>query len=687
MGQAYICLILTPTTFLFSLSSRASYTLYSISYIEHGNQKKVTDHSIFLNARKWLDHEFVARNFLSVLIILFLLSQFVLFKSMVSLVQLYKSNAIELSIHVEPDESTVFQAFFDLGNGFNAFNSRDIRVKGGVENLVQFSFPASTKRIRLDPANLPTEVILRDLNISRGKKSGGALDIGQCLETRNQVTMRTSESHGVNISTTGRDPQLLIPDRCITNVKITTKDFVPNFVSIAVVLIILLPVFKISRYSQLRLVSFLLYATVGLVVFQVLIVVLLSKYNLHPDEFSHVATSLFYQDHWFKLPYDHPAMLETLIPQWGSSYLFLNDITYWLAEKSTAFLSILDIETIVRYRLFNYALLIILLLIYLPDRRNGIYFLLAIGLTSQTWYLFSYLNGDALSMFFSLLLGYVYISKRSEIESFFWEGNRVSAAILMFYTLSVLVFFTRLHYAIFVFFLLGLILLVEIPNRDFRTLLKGSKRLLIFFILLTLPVAMAELKDQIVNDFEKQSRTGTIVQDHKRPEFKLEYIIETGKNPHLKQLKNTGTPYTDLFTKFGWQKKSFVSFFGVYGYVNIFAPKLIYLLSSLVGMGLTLLYLLKCAIRSNLRYRIASAFFFFSTFLVLIQSSIHSWTHAFQPQGRYLLAIIPMLAVTLALRSSTPKQRSTSIKLYIILIYLINASAFAFYGVFPMMDI
>ena len=78
--------------------------------------------------------------------------------------------------------------------------------------------------------------------------------------------------------------------------------------------------------SRQRAVSVLLYTAIGAVVFQVLIVALYSGYNLHPDEFSHFGASAYFQNHLFKLAVDHPAMLNTLIPGWGSSYLFLNDI-------------------------------------------------------------------------------------------------------------------------------------------------------------------------------------------------------------------------------------------------------------------------------------------------------------------------------------------------------------------------
>jgi hypothetical protein len=436
-----------------------------------------------------------------------------------------------------------------------------------------------------------------------------------------------------------------------------------------------------------RLIPVLLYASIGVMLFQVLIVALFSRFNLHPDEFCHVFASSYFQEHWFKMAVDHPDMLKTLIPGWGSSYLFLNDIVYSLAEKTTSVLSMLGFDDYLRYRLFNFLLLPILLLVFLADRRNGIWFLLALGLTSQTWYLFAYFNADALGMFSSFLLGYYFITKRTEIERFFWEKPQFSAVILGFYILCVLIFFTRLQYAIFVFFILGLIYVTKLIERDFWTLMRGSIRILIFLLLVTVPVGMAELKDQITNDFENDTAIEKIREENKRPEFKKQHIIATGKNPHNLFLKGTGTPYFDLFTEHPWLESSFISFFGVYGYMNIGAPILFYVISSFVGVGLTLIFLSVSAFRASSRFRIVVAFFFFSAFLVLIQSTMYSWLHAFQPQGRYMLAIIPMLAVVLALNPMQDKLPKLRIQCYTLLVYLVNGAGFAVYGVLPMIGI
>ena len=365
-------------------------------------------------------------------------------------------------------------------------------------------------------------------------------------------------------------------------------------------------------------------------------------------------------------------------------YGLLNDIVYSLAEKATSLLAAFNLEDYSRYRLFNFILLPILLLIFIADKRNGVWFLLALGLTPQVWYIFAYFNGDALSMFSSFLLGYFYITNRVEIESSFWEKSRVSTIMLCFYTLCVLVLFTRLHYAIFVFFVLGLILVANLADKDFKSVINASIRLLIFFLLVTIPVGIAELKDQIANDFQKSAKIKLVREENRNPEFKKEYIIASGKNPHGLYLKQTGVPYHELFTEKRWLEISFKSFFGVYGYMNISLSGYFHLITGFIGAGITLIALLVSTIRADLRFRIIVAYFFFAAFLVLVQSSMYSWLFNFQAQGRYMLAIIPMMAVVLALAPPRQKLQPVSIQEYVVLVYLFNSVGFAIFGVLPM---
>jgi hypothetical protein len=425
----------------------------------------------------------------------------------------------------------------------------------------------------------------------------------------------------------------------------------------------------------------------GALIILVLSVVIFSRVNLHPDEFSHIAASTYFQNHWFKLAVDHPSMLQTLIPGWGTSYLFLNDIVYSLAEKATGFLVPLGVTDFLRYRLFNFALLPVLLVLFLANRRNGLWFLLAFALSTQTWYLFSYFNGDALSMFFSLLLGFYYVSNRTAIDPFFWGRAEFNNTVALFYLLCVLVMFTRLHYAIFVFFIIGLIFVSNATELNFKSTLKPITRLAMFLVLIALPFGAAELKDQWVNDFAKDQSIETIREENKRPEFKVEHIKATGSNPHLLYLKQTGHSYGDLFTNHPWAEWSFQSFFGVYGFMNIKASKTFYKLSSALGVGVTMAFLLFSAFRGDRRTTFIVAYLLLCISLVIVQSSMYSWLYGFQAQGRYLLAVIPMIAVTLALNPYRKKVPLVAVQYYVLAILLMNVIGFAAYGVVPMTGI
>ena len=63
---------------------------------------------------------------------------------------------------------------------------------------------------------------------------------------------------------------------------------------------------------------------------------------------------------------------------------------------------------------------------------------------------------------------------------------------------------------------------------------------------------------------------------------------------------------------------------------------------------------------------------------------MYSWLFNFQAQGRYMLAIIPMIAVVLALAPSRQKLQPVSIQEYVVLVYLFNSVGFAIFGVLPM---
>ena len=343
-----------------------------------------------------------------------------------------KANEINLKADVLSEDRTSFQVYFDTGSGFVGNIARVYRIVPGEQNVLRFKLPVGTERIRIDPATGPANIRIDNLQIGRNWQRKLFRVSGECLIARQQVSIKSPGDSSLAVSTNGRDSQILISSNCIPERNSLQNVPTADMVSLALISIVLSLLIILAWTHRKRTVPLLLYGSIGAMVLLVLIVSLYSRVNLHPDEFSHIKAGLFYQDHWFKLAVAHPDMLKTMIPGWGSSYLFLNDIVYSAAEKFTAVLEPLGVENHLRYRLFNFALLPILLLIFISDRRNGIWFLLAIGLSTQTWYLFSYFNGDALGMFSTMLLAFIYAKHSEDIDNIFWEKEGISAIALAF---------------------------------------------------------------------------------------------------------------------------------------------------------------------------------------------------------------------------------------------------------------
>jgi hypothetical protein len=591
-----------------------------------------------------------------------------------------------LSLSVQSPSNIAVQVFFDTGDGFKYNQSIMSIVRADTVDTLRIKMPGNTKRIRFDPATAPVEVSVQDLKLHRNLMTKGSPLLEKCLVILKQVELTTEQRNGFQIRSSGKDPQILIPESCIPQSGIPARLLAIYLANLVLVSVLAAWALNSAWNSRRTVVLAMISIAAGMLIMLVLLVVIFSKVNLHPDENSHIAASTFFQSHWFKLAIDHPSMLKTLIPGWGTSYLFLNDIVYSLSEKVTGFLVPLGVPDYLRYRLYNFVLLPTLLILYIADRRNGIWFLLAFVLTSQSWYLFAYFNGDALGMFFSLLLAYFFVSHRKEIELFFWERSGLNLAVAGFYALCVLVLFTRLHYTIFVFFIIGLILVSRLGQSGIRSILKVSVRLAIFLLLVLLPLGAAELKDQVVNGFDKQETIKMVRKSHQNPEFNAEYIMNTGSNPHLLHFKQLGHPYSELFTKHPWVEWSFQSFFGVYGYMDIKATHAFYTLSSILGMGLTLIFLVYSAARSDKCFRLILAWLLLFVCLVIIQSSMYSWLNGFQAQGRYLLSIIPMIAVALALNPLRDRVPRPGVQFYVLVIFLVNVTGFAVYGVLPMIN-
>ena len=175
-----------------------------------------------------------------------------------------------------------------------------------------------------------------------------------------------------------------------------------------------------------------------------------------------------------------------------------------------------------------------------------------------------------------------------------------------------------------------------------------------------------------INGFETERLRVEQAEKFAAPGFRPSEIAQGKAVPRL-ALRTRGAEFRTLFFKYGWARRSFESFSGVYHWMTLDSAPAYYLFMG--ALYLALLGFIGAALR---RYPWSDALFVVAVFgvaiLVLLVSAYHSWTVDFQPQGRYLFPILPMLAFILHRYRDGLRQRTFQV----LLACLFAGSVFSF---------
>jgi hypothetical protein len=607
-----------------------------------------------------------------------------------------QSQSVTLSFDLIPSDHTHVQVYYDRGRGFNEVELHIANARANDYNRLTFRLPSDIVGLRIDPATSSLDVTIKNLALWTGPRPLSPHSSLECLLPLESIDVLSRTAEALSLHATSSDPQLILNQACLPAVEnvVHVYRYLPSFLAFS---LLALGVLFAIIYRVPSLPAKVTYSLVGILSFQVVLVSAFSEFNLHPDEQGHTAASAYFQHNTAKKTVHSSEMRAAIIEPWGISYLYLNDVVYSIAERTTRILDIWIHEDFKRYRTFNLVLLFSLLLIFFADRRSGPIFLLALGLSPQIFYIFSYFNGDAFSLFISMLLGLFFVKHFDDIAGYFWATRKAAAKIAIFAFLSVLLTFSRLHYLIFLPFLFGLILLNKPKTAPLHQVGRTFIRLVSLFLVILIPVGLATLHSHAINGFERTERIASLKEELADPSLTKAGIRASRSNPHLMWLRDFGVPLTHLLSRkpvyagefdqprlvqYDWLGRKLDWSFGVYGYGTFVSPRHFVTLSSMMALGSVLLILAIRIFRCDLQYRLSVGFFILFLLLVLLQSLIFSWTYGFQPQGRYLFALIPMLAVTMAMR----EHRLSSHLVFMILavVYLVSASGFWFYGAQPM---
>ncbi|MCF7969608.1 MAG: hypothetical protein K9L22_00390 [Methylococcaceae bacterium] len=395
-----------------------------------------------------------------------------------------------------------------------------------------------------------------------------------------------------------------------------------------------------------------------------------ADYNIHPDENAHIESVHYYSHYWLPPTVgDANAVLSYQMP-WAISRLDDLGISYFFAGKFENIVQFFFTNTTFSARAFN-ALLFILLFSYSRQKRL-VLFMAPLLCTPQIWYLYSYANRDAFALFISLLLAWQLVNVKSALNNFLqstrvfdnWHYVLIPGILLGILSIE------QTNYYLFILFFLAFLL--------WRVLFfVQAKRVFIYKCLMLMCVALLVFVaryglDTAINGSDKYSQRTAYAEQHAGAAFKPSIASTTESYSGLR-LKDKGISLSELFApQWDWHKMTFKSFTGFYGYYAEYSPRWYYIYVLLVYGVLLLLALRHALLIAEWRYQLFSVLTGVALVGGLLMGILFSWLYDFQPQGRYIFPIIPIILVYFWVMAPfwTPLERAAIMASALILMIL-----------------
>ncbi len=457
----------------------------------------------------------------------------------------------------------------------------------------------------------------------------------------NDVKSVTYDNNQMIIESGGKDPYLAMS---LLNPSFDLKSFVKIILSAFVfsaLISIATIVFLVIVNSTLFRESYYRYTIIAMLLFVlslILIMAFVSTNYSHPDERVHFKAAEYYFDYWMP-PAIGDKRVEGTYSAYGVSRLYSLTPLYLLAGKIANLLNFVINNRIICVRLFDVMLFMIIGALVL-SRAEMNYVSIFVFISPQIWYIFSYINDDAFPLFISFLLFYQIAFKRSIFNEFINSKEHVKSlygAIWFGILLGILLISKKNYYSIWAFICAYLFLDMIFSMHKKHLLLKYC----IVVIISVLIFSGRMYYNQMINDFDIPSKT-KILEKYKREQFKSNAAPE--KKYYAYHLKEKGVKFTELITswKWNWHTRTFDSFVGNYGYLNIYSKAAFYKIYLLAYISFIITLIFVTFKHFPIRERLLSLLVLSLSILLILASLYHSWVVDFQAQGRYLFPIVIM---------------------------------------------
>lgn len=384
----------------------------------------------------------------------------------------------------------------------------------------------------------------------------------------------------------------------------------------------------------------------------------ISNINAHPDEKTHLDNAAYYADHFVppevcakETRYTHTA--------YGVSRLDKREIAYYVAGRYLQLLAFVPGQDYFKLRYLNVAMLFIL--VWLAFRSTPArYLLMPLLVTPQAWYLFSYYNSDALSLFAVVLMAYQIFIPQSMLRRLI-NGERPPGMIFWVLAIALIVamqYWVKLNYMFYPILLLMLGASWWLINRRLPDM-QHTLPIALAMVLGTSLYAGWELKRHAVNDFQTTQRISACMEITAAKRFKPSTPLD--KLDVNFRLRERGVSLQEMLVERQWAKRTFYTGMGAYGYTEFLNSDRHYRLAAVLLMLFFLYVILSVFIRGNATARLSVLSVLAAMAGITIAAIINNWTQSFQTQGRYLMVYLPLLGTLMVMYSNKLDEKWLSL--------------------------
>jgi len=552
-------------------------------------------------------------------------------------------NRAHVEIRIQAPGQTYFKMYWasDGEQSYSNDKMARIRIKPETE---EYSFFLTDLRdadtLRIDPAGMTGQVIVKEITISQpGLPTIHFSKAEDFVKLRPFGDVKSTEfsKNGWLVNSTGRNPrfQFHIPmaKRNINWISEAGR-FVMLLLPALLLIQLLQPLWSDNTYT----------VYCGFFVLSLIMTMaVVSKENHHPDEMVHISAVEYYQDHWLPPPVESPDIRDTY-SIYGFSRLNTLEPSYILAGKFASLLEIFHLDRVLVFRLFNVLLFSILTFLAVKNIQYRLLFI-PLLLSPQIWYIFSYVNSDALALFVAVLAAWQMASRESALNCYLEQKKIPIIKIVGLGILFALLLLAKKPFYFFILFFLFYFAwrCIFQPFTDFRGMLI---RLLVIISIGSSLVTLRIAADISVNGTNKQEQMRTMQELTAAPTYKPSTELHS-KHVHL-QMRERGTSLRSFLTEHRWGEKSFRSGVGTYGYMTIAGSLDYYNAMRMVGLSALLFMGISIVLRGGWSGNLLLGGALLCSTALIGVACYHAWTVDFQAQGRYLFAIIAILGMVLA---------------------------------------